>query len=531
MNFKQFVLLFLVATTIFSCATVGTLTGGDTDTSPPSVISTNPDSAQVNIYPSKIFFNFDELIVVKDFNNEVFLSPPINEALTYKVKNKSFIISLPNSLKPNTTYHLNLGNSISDINEGNVLNNFDLVFSTGNFLDSGNLTGKVYSSINGKPEFSNKLCLYPYKERDSIFNLTLPLYKTQIDSSGFFNFTNIKKNNYFIYGFTDLNKNSRLDVNERVFFKNVDSNTTIANDISSFPFEETEYQFKSISQIKSNKFNIYLNRSLQDSIQLLYGSAQTKNPLISRYNQKENYLEAFIDKNSIPKSDTINLYLTIGTDTLASITTKYIFSNDTTLNKLSVFKPHLTETNKIYVASDNPLLDVKKEYISIVQDSSIVPASNIELINPFLFSVKLPSTITGSVMLIVKDSALNLSSAIPSTDSIEAILYSAEQLGSARIQIKTNQNTERCIFQILSNENLDQQVVYNRIFNSDTSFYFPFIQPGSFTLKVIVDSDKNGYWTNGDIVKLRQPEKIYISPSPLVIRKNWENAFIFDLLE
>ena len=52
-------------------------------------------------------------------------------------------IKLLDSLKPNTTYSFNFGQSITDYNEGNPYSQFKYVFSTGNYVDSLKVTVKL----------------------------------------------------------------------------------------------------------------------------------------------------------------------------------------------------------------------------------------------------------------------------------------------------------------------------------------------------------------------------------------------------
>ncbi len=50
--------------------------------------------------------------------------------------NKYILIQWEDTLKANTTYNFNFGNSIADNNEGNVLPYYNFVFSTGSTIDS-----------------------------------------------------------------------------------------------------------------------------------------------------------------------------------------------------------------------------------------------------------------------------------------------------------------------------------------------------------------------------------------------------------
>ena len=69
------------------------------------------------------------------------------------------------TLKPNTTYVLNFGNSIQDYNEGNPISDFKYVFSTGSTLDSLWYEGDITDAIAPKPDNFVTVMLYPYNEQ------------------------------------------------------------------------------------------------------------------------------------------------------------------------------------------------------------------------------------------------------------------------------------------------------------------------------------------------------------------------------
>ena len=77
-------------------------------------------------------------------NNEPIITPEYaTRVLTIKIKD---------TLKPNTTYSFNFGQSIADNNEGNVLNHFKYVFSTGAVIDSLKLSGSIKDAFDKKTD-------------------------------------------------------------------------------------------------------------------------------------------------------------------------------------------------------------------------------------------------------------------------------------------------------------------------------------------------------------------------------------------
>jgi len=137
-------LLFLyLLTLVVSCANRVTPTGGARDTLPPVVKACSPPDSSVNFSESMIRIIFDESISLNDLQNQLLISPLMAERPEVRADKKQLLISLPDSLRPNTTYLIRLGKSIVDVHEGNPLEDFQYVFSTGEYLDSLELQGTV----------------------------------------------------------------------------------------------------------------------------------------------------------------------------------------------------------------------------------------------------------------------------------------------------------------------------------------------------------------------------------------------------
>ena len=118
------------------CAKVGSPTGGPKDETPPEVILSIPDNKAVNSRPEVLEITFSEFIVLKNLNEELVISPPLKEKPVTRIRNKTLVVDLNNELMDSTTYTFNFGNAIADNNEGNALDDYEFVFSTGPAIDS-----------------------------------------------------------------------------------------------------------------------------------------------------------------------------------------------------------------------------------------------------------------------------------------------------------------------------------------------------------------------------------------------------------
>ena len=139
-----FFLLTIVA--LMQCAKRGTPTGGPKDIAPPILVRSTPANMSINFKSNKIRLYFDELIKLKDVQEQLIVSPPLKYNLEISPQggaSKYVEIKIKDTLKANTTYTLNFGQSIQDNNEGNPSSFLTYVFSTGDYIDSLQVSGVV----------------------------------------------------------------------------------------------------------------------------------------------------------------------------------------------------------------------------------------------------------------------------------------------------------------------------------------------------------------------------------------------------
>ena len=145
-----------------------------------------PLNETVNFEKKKIEITFDEYLKQDEIQQELIVSPPMEEEPLVKFRGKTMIIEFQEELKDSTTYTLNFGQSIMDLNEGNVLPNFEFVFSTGGFVDSLAVLGSVRQAFDLlQPEEPTYLLLYEEPD-DSSFYKDIPDYVSRADEKGAF---------------------------------------------------------------------------------------------------------------------------------------------------------------------------------------------------------------------------------------------------------------------------------------------------------------------------------------------------------
>jgi uncharacterized protein (DUF2141 family) len=187
---------------IVGCANIVPPAGGPRDSLPPIMLSAIPKDSALNVTTQKITISFDEFVELKNANENILISPyPVKLPVTEN-KLKTVTVRLKDSLLPNTTYVIDFGNAIVDLNEGNILKKFKYVFSTGNRIDTNTLKGRITNAETGKTDSTFLAMLYR-KQEDSTVVKEKPVYITRVNSNGTFEFTNLPQGTFYIYALQD----------------------------------------------------------------------------------------------------------------------------------------------------------------------------------------------------------------------------------------------------------------------------------------------------------------------------------------
>lgn len=198
-----YVMVFLL---LASCAKMGQPDGGWYDETPPKVIGATPADGGVNVKDKKVRIYFDEFIKVDNPTEKVVVSPPQLEVPEIKASGKMIQVSLVDSLKANTTYTIDFSDAISDNNEGNPMGNYTYSFSTGEAIDTMEVSGYVLEAENLEPIKGILVGLYA-DTADSAFKTKPMLRVSRTDSRGRFVIKGVAAGSYRIYALQDMDGN------------------------------------------------------------------------------------------------------------------------------------------------------------------------------------------------------------------------------------------------------------------------------------------------------------------------------------
>lgn len=143
---KNLCLIIFTVLIFIGCANQLPPGGGPIDREPPKILRTFPEQGTTNFNKNFVEFEFDEYINKQTVINSFFISPYLSDETEIRWYGKKLRILFPEQLKRNQTYVISLGTDITDL-RGNKLNEaFTLKFSTGDKIDIGEISGRVFDA-------------------------------------------------------------------------------------------------------------------------------------------------------------------------------------------------------------------------------------------------------------------------------------------------------------------------------------------------------------------------------------------------
>lgn len=212
------------------CAQVGMPIGGPKDTLPPVLLSANPPNKTVNFKGDRVVLTFDEYVQLENAIQKLIVSPVPKKNPNVDYRLKTVTIRIKDTLQENTTYKIELGNAIRDINENNPIPDFTYVFSTGSYIDSLEMAGNVEVAQTGGVDTTLIVMLYSDLSDSAVFK-EKPRFITKVDNKGEFNFTNLPAGTYNIFALKDESGQRRYTSLQQLFGF-LDSTVTVSENSS-----------------------------------------------------------------------------------------------------------------------------------------------------------------------------------------------------------------------------------------------------------------------------------------------------------
>lgn len=513
---------------VFSCARQGTPSGGPQDFTPPQFLRSNPDTLSLHVDPQikEIKIDFDEYITLKDAQQQIVVSPPFGASATFLPMGsprKSILVKLNEPLLENTTYNINFGNAIQDNNEGNKLPNFQYVFSTGDFIDSLQISGKA--SVLSTKKMSENLVVGLYKidssYTDSLILKKKPFYIARPDSSGIFKLNYLHPGKYQMIAFEDEVQNLQFDLGKE-----------------SFGFVNEPFDLNGNQEHDIQLFKLIPDYRVGKAEQKGYGH------LIFRFSGQPQQVEiepldvAFSSSrvNYKSRSDSLNFWFNPSVDSISEPTKrlKFLVKNQKKVDTVSLVynnstkhNLNISETKKstyvpgklIRFTANYPLSKLDSSFVTIQQDSINLPfqiSTDEEDLNSFAisFPIELNSTYK---MEFLPGAITDFFGKVNDTVQVNFKTKTRNDFGNLNLTLQ-GKPSGKFWLQFLT----DKDEILDEIYTEDSQFTFNYLQPGSYYFKILVDENQNGNWDTGDFFKKRQPEPILIYPGLINVRALWD---------
>lgn len=514
--YKPLFILFTILLYV-NCARTGRPDGGPKDEEAPLFVTANPPYETVNFNEKVVKIEFNEFIKLKNINKQFVVSPPMKNPpliTPQGTASKSIKIEILDTLQPNATYIFNFGNAVEDNNEGNKLENFKYVFSTGSYIDSLKTSGFVKDAKSTKKIENINVLLYRIDSsfNDSIIYKKKPNYITSTLDSTLFNFTNLHKGNYLMIALKESANDYIFNpVTDKIgFIKDtiqLPRDSIISKPIILFS-ENLPFDFKRGKEITRGKLEFGYVGNVKDlKLELLSKVPDTFKSVSKFMIDKDtlNFWHTPVDLDSLNFKVTNRKYIDTVTVRLRKNKIDSLQISVSTRNTL-----HLRDT--FFVNTNNPITKIDTSKISLFDKDTI--AVNFKTISSkkenkiaILFDIKPQQKYRVLALPEAFTDIFNVKN-----DTLKYSLTTKEIEDYGRITVNVNNlKNKNVIIDLLSGTKQDE-LVERKIITSSSQIVFDLLRPRKYTLRAIVDENKNNKWDTGDFLKKLLPEKIMYHP-------------------
>lgn len=452
----------------YSCANIIPPTGGPIDSLPPVLIEANPKDSTLNFNSKRIVLTFDEYVDLKDVQNNLLFTPLFETVPVVEVKLKQVTVRIRDTLEPNTTYTFDFGNAITDVNENNPYKYYTYTFSTGPYIDSLQLSGRVVLAENGKVDSTLTIVLHN-DLTDSAVVKKRPRYAARVDSTGFFRFKNLPPDSFAIYAIGEAGIMRRY-INPSQLFAFADA-PVISGDTANiilYAYKEEEKKPTRASTTAAGgraaptagaaRANAIAERRLRYTTNLASNQQDLLTDLVLTF---ERPLRNF---------DSTKMFLS--TDSSYTPVAGYTISRDTS-NKEIHIKTTWKEGTPYHLIIDT----------TFAEDT------------------------TGRKLL--------------RNDTLQFTTRKTTDYGTLDIRIRNTDTTQNPVLQFVQGE----KVVFSTNIKSGRYVQSLFL-PGDYDLRILYDRNNNGKWDPGNFFEGRlQPEIVVPITQKITIKPEWDNEF------
>ncbi len=507
-----FLILFLLL--LAGCAQVGTLSGGPEDQYAPQIKNSRPANGSLNYTDKSIEIEFDEFIVLKDVAKSVIMLPP-DAKIKVSAIGKKLLIDWEEDLSPNTTYVIYMNGTVSDFTAGNDTL-IQYVFSTGDFIDSLKYVTFVRDAFTNQPIKDITIGLYP-ENADSV----KPTYFARTDAGGKAELSYVKEGNYILRAFEDVNSNLLVEKSEKSGFKDeriyIDSSIVdsmpvrISSEVP--PVGIRTFVFRAPGQFiigasgSLNKADLYFNDQIVKEDQI----TRFSNDSISFLANVQNISLAHVKIEDSLWQDSISLKIEN-----AQRTQKATVENN-------LYNSTLLPNESLQIMVSDRFAEVDKEKIRVfnAEDSTFRDIDSIVYTGNKM-QLYFDRTNLRDVELLLDSSAYRTETSASDSIRLRFNVKTVKDYGTLLVDLSNFE--ENLIVQM----NKDGKKVEEIITSKEKEISIPYLEPGNYTITLILDRNANGKWDAGSYSQRQQPEEVYHYRETINIRANWDMEVILE---
>lgn len=526
--------LFLsVSIYIYSCAAVSAPDGGPKDNTPPELISSNPESGSLYFKGGEVTLSFSEYIDERSVSNSINISPRLENPINITYDDNNLLLNFPDSLLDDQTYVITINRNLKDERKVAIAQSNQVAFTTGNIIDEGIISGRVY----GTQEYAVHLWKSTTELSDSIF-LSEPLYVTEADKEGNFEFKYLASGDYVLLGVERSSSGIKLipdrmayGVSSKKVFRLeedsqiIDIPIRIRKEIPSIKLTHGEWVGQKWGWIYFNKEIDILNI---DNILLTDESNKEFSPSIFRDFQDKTRALLMVDDTLAKGKAEIALFSKEESLDRKKINFRVSGKRDTT--NIKKLKPERLTKIRLEREDGPSVAIVFSKPIIQIADSAIIMTTGLDTLIEMVNMVS-PVEINFTPMVgwvektnynisIISDKLGPIEGKSFLDSTINIAIKSEKALGYGGVTGYLKEIYNNALIKLTS-INDESRFFYSTI-DTNLKFIFESIPEGAYSLTLIKDEDKNGSFTFGKVIPFKPSEWFYIHPDTFNIRSNWD---------
>ena len=578
--FKRYTILLLGWIIFFlalqSCANRGSgPQGGPKDTEPPVLLSATPENGNTNFNAKSIILEFNELVSVNNPLQNITFSPPQKNSPTVKGLGKKVSITFQDSLLPNTTYTIEIKKCIVDYTESNPFADYVYTFSTGDKVDSLQISGKVIDAETLAARKNYTVGIYSNLS-DTAFTKTRFEKIAKTNENGEFTIYGVAEGTYNLFAIKDAGgvnfyQNKGTDIafldstitpyahlHGKVDTLWTDSTKTRYDNVTLnayneyFPkglilktFKERDiiHRLKSYKRNSKNTFTLIFSEPQDKEPELkLLSDSSFAEPFLKEKTNRTDSLVFWVTDSLLYKQDSLHISVSyLKTDSLGESVSQtdslYLIYRETkaekrkrensTNNHVLNFTHNLNKSLEVYdtvkFVFNEPIKEVITDSIklSLKVDTLFEKVNYKVMFDDSICKKKLylifKKELGGNYQLEI-DSASITSIYGKVNDRFNKPLKIKKLEDYSNLYIKFNENIPNGIVQLLS----EREVVIRECLVQDAEAYFEDVNPAAYYIRMYIDENGNNKWDAGNLEKKIQPEMVYYYPKRLQLRANWD---------